>query len=605
MDKKVDPTFVTCNERPTEFTGALRSSLGSGLNDGRFRATPGRMLSDLFPEISSEAVDWDPGTFAYASDRKQLWRCPKFGHIYEMRIATRTSQGSGCPYCSGRKVLSGFNDLATTYPEIAAEAFGWDPAEVSAGSGHKKNWKCAVGHIWYAVVSNRVRGNGCPYCSGRMAIIGQTDFATKEPILAAEAFDWDPTTLSHKSNLRRKWKCCKGHVYEASLDSRSRGRGCPYCSGNKVLKGFNDLASVNPRVATQAFGWDPTSVSYGHNGLKDWQCDRGHIYKATVTARHSGHGCGICSNQIVVKGVNDLETTHPDLANELISADPGTITAGSKRRLAWKCKCGHTWFTTGDARRRGSGCPRCSGNVVHSGVNDLATLNPAIASQAHGWDPTQVKVSSNQKLQWICTYGHLWKAQVSARTNGNGCPVCANKLLVSGVNDLATLNPALASQALDWDPTQVLPGSGRRVSWICSSGHVWHASVGSRHRNGYGCPSCALSGFDQTQESYLYLIEHDSWGLLQIGITSHLKDRLKYHSKIGWNSLEVRGPMEGLLAQDLETSILKSLKIRNAIFANEIDMIQFGGWTEAWTSASLNVSSIKQLIDWVYEDESR
>jgi hypothetical protein len=78
---------------------------------------------------------------------------------------------------------------------------------------------------------------------------------------------------------------------------------------------------------------------------------------------------------------------------------------------------------------------------------------------------------------------------------------------------------------------------------------------------------------------------------------------LKYHSKIGWDPVEVRGPMEGLLAQDLETSMLKSIKIRNAIFANETDLIQFGGWTEAWTKASLNVTSIKQILDWVYEDE--
>jgi hypothetical protein len=61
--------------------------------------------------------------------------------------------------------------------------------------------------------------------------------------------------------------------------------------------------------------------------------------------------------------------------------------------------------------------------------------------------------------------------------------------------------------------------------------------------------------------------------------------------------------MDGLLAQDLETSILKSLRKHKAKFANETDMIQFGGWTEAWTKASLNVTSIKQIMDWVYEDE--
>jgi hypothetical protein len=575
------------------------------LNDGRFKPSPNRMLSDLFPEIAAEAFGWDPKLFAYASGKKQKWRCPKVGHIYEMQIAARTSQGQGCHYCSGKRVLKGFNDLATMNPELAAEADGWDPTNFSAGSGRKQSWKCRYGHVWSAVIAIRFRGTGCPYCSGRRVVEGKTDLATMSPLLATEAFGWDPRTVSQYSNLRRKWKCSNDHIYEASIDSRSRGRGCPYCSGNKVLKGFNDLASINPSVAAQAHGWDPTSVSFGHSSFKDWKCERGHTFKAKVSERNAGIGCGICSNHIVVGGINDLKTTHPDLALELISHNPTKISAGTRRRLQWRCKCGHTWFTTGDARRRGSGCPRCSGNVVNVGLNDLATLNPNLASQAHGWDPTQIALFSNRKLEWRCEYGHLWKAQVSARSKGSNCPVCANQFLVTGVNDLATLNPNLASEAHGWDPTQVLSGSGRRVSWICSAGHVWTSTVGARHRKGYGCPGCAKSGFDQTQKSFIYLIEHDEWDLLQIGITTHLRDRMKYHLKIGWGPIEVRGPMDGLLAQDLETSMLQSLKKRKAKFANETDMIQFGGWTEAWTKASLNVTSIKQILDWVYEDESK
>jgi|688.fasta_scaffold208594_1 hypothetical protein len=574
-------------------------------NDGRFKPTPGRMLPDLFPEIAAEAHGWDPTLFAYASFKKQKWSCPKVGHIYEMRIASRTSQGSGCNYCSGKKVLNGFNDLATTNPEVAAEAHGWDPKEVTAGSGRKLNWKCKDGHVWLATVANRSRGTGCPYCSGRKVLEGKTDLATKDPILASEAYGWDPKTLSHKSNLRRKWKCVKDHVYEASVDSRSRGRGCPYCSGNKVLVGFNDLASVNPSVAAQARGWDPTKVSFGHTGIKEWECAQGHIFQAKVAVRNAGIGCGICSNHVIVEGINDLKTTHPELANELINYDPTKVSAGTKRRLLWQCKCGHSWYTTGDARRRGAGCPRCSGHVVNVGVNDLATLNPDLASEAHGWDPSQVAMFSNRKLEWKCRAGHFWKAHVASRSNGNGCPICSNRALATGVNDLATLNPDLASEAHGWDPSQVHTGSGLRVPWICLNGHVWLASVRSRHWSGYGCPACSISGFDQTQKSFIYLVEHDDWDLFQIGITGHLKDRLKYHAKIGWSPVEVRGPMEGLLAQDLETAILKSLKKRNATFANQTDRLQFGGWTEAWTKDSLQVTSIKQLLGWVYEDESQ
>lgn len=44
---------------------------------------------------------------------------------YETLLFVKTN-GNGCPYCSGQKVLSGFNDLQTRYPMIAAM---WHPAK--------------------------------------------------------------------------------------------------------------------------------------------------------------------------------------------------------------------------------------------------------------------------------------------------------------------------------------------------------------------------------------------------------------------------------------------------------------------------------------------
>ena len=59
------------------------------------------------------------------SDKKVWWKCRKFGHEWEAVIKSRT-KGSGCPICSGNQVLSGFNDLATISPALAAE---WHPTK--------------------------------------------------------------------------------------------------------------------------------------------------------------------------------------------------------------------------------------------------------------------------------------------------------------------------------------------------------------------------------------------------------------------------------------------------------------------------------------------
>jgi hypothetical protein len=74
-------------------------------------------------------------------------------------------RGNECPTCKGRTVLAGFNDLATTHPELASQVDGWDPATVSKGHITKLRWVCAKGHHWEQSPNNRARGVGCPECA--------------------------------------------------------------------------------------------------------------------------------------------------------------------------------------------------------------------------------------------------------------------------------------------------------------------------------------------------------------------------------------------------------------------------------------------------------
>jgi hypothetical protein len=93
--------------------------------------------------------------------------------------------------------------------------------------------------------------------------------------------------------------------------------------------------------------------------------------------------------------------------------------------------------------------------------------------------------------------------------------------------------------------------------------------------------------------------------MFQIGISNVLENRLKKHGLAGWNVIEVRGPMDGFLTQQLEANCLKALEKRGAILGHKAGIDKFDGYSEAWTKASLSVKSIKQILDWVYEDESK
>ena len=99
-----------------------------------------------------------------------------------------------CPYCKNRKLLRGFNDPATTHPELVAE-WDWErsgdlkPTDV-IGNSNKRVWrKCNEGHEWSGLIANRARKGkadpGCPYCSGRKVLAGYNDLATTHPDIAA------------------------------------------------------------------------------------------------------------------------------------------------------------------------------------------------------------------------------------------------------------------------------------------------------------------------------------------------------------------------------------------------------------------------------------
>ncbi len=209
-----------------------------------------------------------------------------------------------------------------------------------------------------------------------------------------------------------------------------------------------------------------------------------------------------------------LFVTHPNLVtewdyskNNALGVYPDQITYGSAKKVWWICKYGHEWHASINNRTNKSqpqGCPVCSGHQVLVGFNDLATLNPKLASEWHPTKnghlkPSNVTVSSNKKVWWICAHGHEWQATVNSRTSLQcGCPICAGKKVLVGFNDLATVNSTVAS---DWHPTKngnlkasdVTVSSGKKVWWLCKHGHEWQSSINHRTNKSQprGCPVCA------------------------------------------------------------------------------------------------------------------
>jgi len=207
---------------------------------------PGQSLVELFPLVAAQwhptrNGDLTPDQVLAGTNAKVWWRCED-GHEWETTVNGRTSGGNGCPVCSGQKLLPGYNDLATRFPDISAQ---WHPTrngdlttdQVSAGMNAKVWWRCEDGHEWETTVNGRTSGgSGCPVHARQKVRIGYNDLGTRFPAVAAQ---WHPT---RNGDLRPDqvlagtvakmwWRCEQGHEWEARVGSRtSGGRDCPVCS---------------------------------------------------------------------------------------------------------------------------------------------------------------------------------------------------------------------------------------------------------------------------------------------------------------------------------------------------------------------------------------
>ena len=448
------------------------------------------------------------------------------------------------------------------------------------------------------------------------------------PLLAAE-FDLEknyglgPADLSAGSDKKVWWLGTCGHSWEASVGHRARGRGCPICAGSKVAQGVNDLVTTHPSLA---YEFDtlkngklkPTELSAGSNRKIWWSGNCGHSWQAPVARRAKGSGCPICAGQIIVVGVNDLETTHPHIAKYFSTKNfpltSNSVHAGTPRKAWFRCDFEHEYEMAVNSKTRTNlGCPVCSRKVLSKGVNDLATTNPGIAATWHpikngSLSPSDVTSGSHAKAWFVCKSGHEYQQQISSSLK-YGCNRCSGHVVVSGENDLLTLRPDLAAEwhpeLNDRSPSEVMLGSDYQAWWVDQEMHVWKQGVQVRSR-GVGCPKCAQLGFDQTSPGLLYLIRHNEFGARKIGITNLQTkfDRLEGFKKIGWSTIDSFEDSDGSIILRAETLLFRWIRkeLQLPEYLGKSEMGRMGGNSETFSGEGISDQAVVQKIRTTLEE---
>ncbi len=253
---------------------------------------------------------------------------------------------------------------------------------------------------------------------------------------------------------------------------------------------------------------NPAKLTAGSNKKAWWVCSVcGHKWQTAIYHRATKNtGCPncYCGKRAKFRERN-LSVTHPEIAEDWDIAKNGGVTPemftkNSRYIASWKCAmCGMEYKSS---VKNYKGCSQCRKKERLRNSN-LADAFPELAAE---WDyernqlhPEDFAPHSNQSVWWLCTKcGYNWRAKISNRSAlRRNCPCCAGRVVVTGINDLATTHPHLVKE---WHPVKnhiltpqnVTHGSGKKVWWQCPQGHEYKAVILHRtsRESATDCPIC-------------------------------------------------------------------------------------------------------------------
>ncbi|NVJ48579.1 MAG: zinc-ribbon domain-containing protein [Cytophagia bacterium] len=417
-------------------------------------------------------------------------------------------------------------------PELAKE---WhptknaplSPSDVSVSSSKKVWWKCPQGddHEWDAIVANRSKGIGCPICANQR-VSPSNCLATVNPSLASE---WHPTKNGELTPLdvlpsaaRKVWWQCKvdtDHVWEAKLNNRHNGKGCPYCCNQRILP-KSSLGAINPTLAEQ---WHPIKngaltpfdVAPSANKKVWWKCPHGddHEWTATINHRSTGTGCPFCNpvwSKAELRIYTELMLIFPDIKHrqKINGLEVDIFIPSINLGIEYDGYYWHRDKTEHDkTKTRKLTKDIYLVRIREEGVDSIC--NDEIWVKRNGLNKrTITKLLEFIQLKRalssdIISAIHNYSTQESWQNTKQYKKLFAERKRAPADKSLSTLRPDLAAE---WhpkkngflSPDQFTVSAAKKVWWQAKCGHEWEDTI--NHRNsGRGCPKCRYTRMSTTR----------------------------------------------------------------------------------------------------------
>src|ERR1017187_8588264 len=222
------------------------------------------------------------------------------------------------------------------------------------GIMHKLQWQCKEGHTWFAGPNNLINGNSwCPVCRIKIGAdkLRRTIEQMKQFAIEKGGKCLSDIYVNNRSKLQ--WQCSKGHVWNARLGSISRGSWCPKCSANNRGNSQRGNLQEEQGIAIKRGGKCLSKEYINSNTKLEWQCAKGHIWKAKPGNVNAGTWCPFCKDN-AKQSMEAIQLIAQKYGGKCLSKE---YIRGKK--LTWECAEGHVWERTLDAIKRQRWCKIC------------------------------------------------------------------------------------------------------------------------------------------------------------------------------------------------------------------------------------------------------
>lgn len=483
-------------------------------------------------------IGFDTNCIHPGTPTKAWFKCEN-GHSFQRDIC-RFVKNQDCPTCKELKnVIAKFPHMVKQWH--FEKNVGVDINLTSANSSQTVWWKCKkCKYEWMAKISSRHASKGlCPCCEVRIVVQdGATDLFTLFPALKEEYDfeknkDIDDSLLSVTTLTPVWWKCKAGHEWKVSPSTRIQSRNgkqlvskCPHCQGKKRLISY---AEEYPEL-NQSFMADKNGRAFDTVTAKErcekfwWLCNtcKNEFESSTQAMVRSystfAKGCPYCAGK-KVKKENSFAVLHPGIMDEYDpknEIDPYTVTEKSDKTVKWICRNNpkHRWSISFRQRAIGSGnCPECRGWHYNKMLwQERPDLEKYYDTAKNIRSFNSYSYMSNEKAWWVCEEGHSFETMIMnlSRREHFECPVCENRIIIKGFNDLESQYPDLAQEfhaiKNQASPDSIYYASTYQYWWKCKEGHEFLRSAYHRTMRVRECPICnkqiVIKGINDFQHTY-------------------------------------------------------------------------------------------------------